>query len=341
MTATKLVGTTILERIGNTPLVRLDELTRDLPGVQILGKAEWVNPGGSVKDRAAAGIVNDAVRRGLIKPGDRSGKGLIDPCPLWDDDGKAYLVNAFAGSRAGYKSVLAVSKMSTDGTKLLDNGVMVFDGHEAHPTVEGPKFYKRNGYYYIFAPAGGVATGWELVLRSKNIYGPYEEKIALAKGKSPINGPHQGGWVDTPGGEDPTLYDVFVSPTPAGRNSEPYQERRVCAGNTNCIPICPIQAKWDPTVTLGQALDTGNVTMSYQSVAYNVAVEGENDAQKATRIDYYVWSRDESGAISKVSKSVTAKVYVLACHAIENAKTKGWQREDGALRGKADIRQVC
>jgi len=78
MTATKLVGTTILERIGNTPLVRLDELTRDMPGVQILGKAEWVNPGGSVKDRAAAGIVNDAVKRGLIKPGDRKGKGLID-----------------------------------------------------------------------------------------------------------------------------------------------------------------------------------------------------------------------------------------------------------------------
>jgi glucose dehydrogenase len=121
---------------------------------------------------------------------------------------------------------------------------------------------------------------------------------------------------DTPGGEDPTLYDVFVSPTPAGRNSEPYDDRRVCAGNTNCIPICPIQAKWDPTVTLGKALDTGNVKMSYQSVAYNVAVDGQN----VTSIDYYEWSRDASGALSKVSKSVTAKVYVLACHAIDNAK---------------------
>ena len=125
---------------------------------------------------------------------------------------------------------------------------------------------------------------------------------------------------DTPGGEDPTLYDVFVTPTPAGRNSEPYDDRRVCAGNTNCIPICPIQAKWDPTVTLGKALDTGNVTMSYQSVAYNVAVDGQGDTQNATRVDYYEWSRDASGAISKVSKSVTGKVYVLACHAIENAK---------------------
>jgi choline dehydrogenase-like flavoprotein len=119
-------------------------------------------------------------------------------------------------------------------------------------------------------------------------------------------------------GRDDTLYDVFVTPTPAGRNSEPYDERRVCAGNTNCIPICPIQAKWDPTVTLGKALDTGNVKMSYQSVAYNVAVD--TTGKNVTRIDYYVWSRDASGKLTKKTKSVTAKVYVLACHAIENAK---------------------
>jgi choline dehydrogenase-like flavoprotein len=115
---------------------------------------------------------------------------------------------------------------------------------------------------------------------------------------------------------DPTMYDVFVTPTPQGRNSEPYDDRRVCAGNTNCIPICPIQAKWDPTVTLGKALDTGKVSVSYKSVAYNVATDGTN----ATRIDYYQWSRDASGKLSKVSKSVTGKIYVLACHAIENAK---------------------
>jgi len=115
---------------------------------------------------------------------------------------------------------------------------------------------------------------------------------------------------------DPRMYDVFVSPTPQGRNSEPYQERRVCAGNTNCIPICPIQAKWDPTVTLGEALDTGNVTVSYQSVAFNIAVTGNS----ATRIDYYVWSRDSTGNLTKIQKSVTGKKYVLAAHAMENAK---------------------
>ena len=132
----------------------------------------------------------------------KQAKGWIDPCPLWDADGNAYLVSAMAASRSGIKSILVVSRMSADGTKLLDDGVMVFDGHDKHPTVEGPKFYQRNGYYYIFAPAGGVEEGWQLVLRSKNVYGPYEEKIVLAQGKTQINGPHQGAWIETPGGEN-------------------------------------------------------------------------------------------------------------------------------------------
>lgn len=131
----------------------------------------------------------------------KEAKGWIDPSPLWDTDGNAYLVHAFAGSRSGIKSVLVVNKMSADGTRLLDDGVMVFDGHEKHPTVEGPKFHKIGEYYYISAPAGGVPTGWQLVLRSKNIYGPYEEKIVLAQGTTSINGPHQGALVDTATGE--------------------------------------------------------------------------------------------------------------------------------------------
>ncbi len=130
------------------------------------------------------------------------GKGLIDPCPLWDDDGKVYLVHAFAGSRAGIKSIIVIKKMNAEGTKTLDNGLLVYDGHELDPTIEGPKIYKRNKYYYIFAPAGGVSTGWQLVLRSKNIYGPYERKVVMDQGKSPINGPHQGAWVNTQTGED-------------------------------------------------------------------------------------------------------------------------------------------
>ncbi|WP_333625114.1 glycoside hydrolase 43 family protein [Sphingobacterium siyangense] len=130
------------------------------------------------------------------------GKGLIDPCPFWDEDGQAYLAYAYAGSRAGLKSVLAIAKMSTDGTSVLDRGTIVYDGHELDPTIEGPKIYKRNGYYYLFAPAGGVSTGWQLILRSKSIYGPYERKVAMAQNKSTVNGPHQGAWVDTPSGEN-------------------------------------------------------------------------------------------------------------------------------------------
>jgi beta-xylosidase len=132
----------------------------------------------------------------------KRGRGFIDPSPLWDDDGKAYLVWAFAGSRAGVKSVLMVSRMYPDGTALYGDDVMVFDGHDANPTVEGPKLYKRNGYYYIFAPAGGVTSGWQLVLRSDNIFGPYESKVVLKQGRTAVNGPHQGAWVTTHTGED-------------------------------------------------------------------------------------------------------------------------------------------
>jgi beta-xylosidase len=123
-------------------------------------------------------------------------KGWIDPCPFWDDDGNAYLVHAFANSRIGFKSVLNICKMKQDGTALLDEGLRVFDGNLHHPTIEGPKMYKRNGYYYIFAPAGGVTNGWQTVLRSKNIYGPYEDKVVLHQGSTLVNGPHQGAWVE-------------------------------------------------------------------------------------------------------------------------------------------------
>ena len=130
-----------------------------------------------------------------------AGKGLIDPCPLWDDNGKVYLFHAYAGSRAGIKSIIVLKQMNAEGTKTIDNGVMVYDGHDTDPTIEGPKAYKKNGWYYLFAPAGGVSTGWQLVLRSKNIYGPYERKVVMDQGTSPVNGPHQGAWVDTKAGE--------------------------------------------------------------------------------------------------------------------------------------------
>lgn len=132
----------------------------------------------------------------------KEGKGLIDACPLFDDNGDVYLAHAYAGSRASIKSLLAVTRLSPDGKKAIGESKVIYDGHDIDPTIEGPKFYKRNGYYYIFAPAGGVATGWQLAMRSKNVFGPYERKIVMDQGKTSINGPHQGAWVDTQTGED-------------------------------------------------------------------------------------------------------------------------------------------
>ena len=134
----------------------------------------------------------------------RGGKGLIDPCPLWDDDGQVYLVHAWARSRAGFANVLTVVKLNPEGTRAIDDGRVVIDGANfpGYTTIEGPKFAKRGGYYYIFAPAGGVKEGWQSVFRSRGIYGPYEARIVLERGSTPVNGPHQGAWIDTPSGED-------------------------------------------------------------------------------------------------------------------------------------------
>ncbi|HTS18898.1 MAG TPA: glycoside hydrolase 43 family protein [Verrucomicrobiae bacterium] len=130
-----------------------------------------------------------------------AGKGMIDPCPLWDEDGRAYLVHAYAGSRAGIRNKLRVRPMTPDARRLTGEGVIVSEIPEHLPAFEGPKFYKRNGWYYISAPSGGVATGWQVILRSRSIYGPYEERTVLAQRGTPINGPHQGALVDSPSGE--------------------------------------------------------------------------------------------------------------------------------------------
>lgn len=144
----------------------------------------------------------------------RPGAGWIDPCPFWDDDGKAYLVAGVAKSRIGYKSVLHMVEMQPDGMGLIGEEVKIFDGNENDQvTIEGPKMYKRNGWYYVFAPAGGVKTGWQTVLRSRNPFGPYEYKVVMRQGDSPVNGPHQGAWVDTVTGEDWFLHfqDVYAA----------------------------------------------------------------------------------------------------------------------------------
>ncbi len=135
----------------------------------------------------------------------KGGKGLIDPCPLWDDDGRVWLVHAWARSRAGIKNRITLLRLTADGREVAEDLGVIIDGAKVpvpgFDTLEGPKLYKRNGWYYVFAPAGGVATGWQSVFRARDIRGPYEHRIVLAQGRTAINCPHQGALVDTPSGE--------------------------------------------------------------------------------------------------------------------------------------------
>ena len=131
------------------------------------------------------------------------GKGMIDTSPLWDEDGRVYLVNGWANSRNRFASVITVRELNAEGTKAISDPVIVFDGNGTeNRTCEGPKFYKRNGWYWVMFPAGGVPTGFQVAMRSQSPFGPYEAKKVLAQGKSKINGPHQGAWVHTQYGED-------------------------------------------------------------------------------------------------------------------------------------------
>ena len=105
------LGTPLLDRIGNTPLVRIERLTAHLPGIQLLGKAEWANPGGSVKDRAASAIVADAQRRGLLAPG----KHLLDAT-----SGNTGIAYAMLGSAMGFPVTLCMpSNVSLERKRIL------------------------------------------------------------------------------------------------------------------------------------------------------------------------------------------------------------------------------
>lgn len=86
-------------------------------------------------------------------------------------------------------------------TRLLGEPQIVFDGRQLDPTTEGPKLYKYHQYYYVLMPSGGVAGGWQSALRATSIRGSYEYKVVMNQGSTAINGPHQGGWTDTPDGQ--------------------------------------------------------------------------------------------------------------------------------------------
>ncbi|WP_432189353.1 family 43 glycosylhydrolase [Streptomyces sp. Tue6028] len=161
----------------------------------------WGDPDHGVFQVNAPEIRGPWTRPHLVE----AGKGLIDACPLWDEEtGEAYLVHAWAKSRSGIKNRLTGHRMRPDGTGLLDEGKVVVDADRIPGwfTLEGPKLYRHDGWFWIFAPAGGVETGWQGVFRSRGFFGPYEERVVLEQGDTDVNGPHQGGWVRTGGGED-------------------------------------------------------------------------------------------------------------------------------------------
>jgi len=107
------LGHSLMERIGNTPMLRLDAVTRVLPGVTLLGKAEWCNPGGSVKDRAAANIVCDARQRGLLRPG----KILLDAT-----SGNTGIAYAMLGAAEGFPVTLCMPENVSRERKQILQG---------------------------------------------------------------------------------------------------------------------------------------------------------------------------------------------------------------------------
>jgi beta-xylosidase len=130
------------------------------------------------------------------------GKGLVDPCPIWNEDGQAYLLHEYAGTRIGIKNIIALISLKSDGKETIGDDVIIFDGHENYAPLEGAKIIKRNNYYYIFSSAGAMLSNSILCLRSKNIYGPYEEKIAMWQPKNNMEGPYKGAFIDTPDGKE-------------------------------------------------------------------------------------------------------------------------------------------
>ena len=234
------------------------------------------------------------------------GKGFEDPCPLWDDDGRVWLVHGYVKSRIGFNSMLGLLELDPKTLEAVSEDKIIYDGRKSQPTIEGPKFYKRKGWYYIFAPAGGVTDGWQTELRSRKIDGNYEEKIMLVQGKSSTNGPHQGGWVQTAGGED-----WFVH----------FQERGVFGRIVHLQP-----AAWkDDWLLLGTSVATGEIpgqaVAEWECPAIQIqGVAGSDEtrlpASKAVRLSPFAdmqwqWSANVNESFADFSEDGSMTLYAL------------------------------
>ncbi|MCR5289091.1 MAG: glycoside hydrolase 43 family protein [Treponema sp.] len=168
-------------------------------------------------------------------------KGFIDPCPFWDEDGNAYIIHGYAKSRIGFNSRLGILAADPDTLVCHGDDRCIFNDEKTQPTIEGPKVYTHNGWYYIFAPAGGVKPGWQTVLRSRSIIGPYEEKIVMRQLDGHINGPHQGGLVDAIDGSWWFLH---------------FQDRGIYGRVSLLEPVVWTDDDW---VAMGQGVCTGRI----------------------------------------------------------------------------------
>ena len=237
-----------------------------------------------------------------------AGKGLIDPAPLWDDDGKAYLVHAWAFSRAGKNNIITLRQMDAGATRLLDSaGVDIINGanYPGHHTIEGPKLYKTAGYYYVFAPAGGVEQGWQAVFRSRSITGPYEVRNVMDQGDTPVNGPHQGAWVSAPNGSD-----WFVH----------FQDKGAYGRVVHLQPMAWKEG-WPLIGQPGRRAGTGEPVMTYRKPVLGQAVASpasSDDFKSAALGPQWTWSANpQPGWFALDPKAGQLRLYTVASREAE------------------------
>ena len=129
---------------------------------------------------------------------------------------------------------------------------------------------------------------------------------------------------------------IIVRGSPAARNSQPYRDRRACAGNTNCIPICPIQAKYDPTITLNEALETGFVELIHSAVANEIIIDGNG---RVSQVNYLRYGNNSRGKVD--DGIVQAKVFIIAANAIETPRlllmSKNSGRTPNGVANRSDL----
>ena len=157
----RLLGSSILERIGNTPLLRLDRLTSHLPGIILLGKAEWANPGGSVKDRAASSIVAAAEAKGLL-----AGKHLLDAT-----SGNTGIAYAMLGAAKGFPVTLCMpSNVSPERKRILTaygaNIVWTDPGNGSDGAILKARELAQDKDRYYYADQYGNEANWQAHYRT-------------------------------------------------------------------------------------------------------------------------------------------------------------------------------